>query len=167
MTGHALREILTETGTVQGIDEELVPIRRAAVDDRERRHRGIRRVGRELQARDVPVEPVVAIAQLVPLGPIAEAGRPSRVALGSNAPPGAASAMAFTVRPPSGNSQPNSSNVGLWQRGIRTIVRQQFQHGWTRRESDRERESGTQACHDSEGLLRCQEVARSNAAATA
>ncbi|MGH9204723.1 MAG: hypothetical protein ACRD2A_26140, partial [Vicinamibacterales bacterium] len=42
----SLREILAQARAIERIDEELVPIGRAAVDDRQRRQRRVRCVGR-------------------------------------------------------------------------------------------------------------------------
>src|SRR5690349_20996672 len=68
----SLREILSETSAIQRIDEELVPVRRTAVDDGERRHPGDRISRRELQPGDVPVETVDTVPNHVPFRGVPE-----------------------------------------------------------------------------------------------
>src|SRR5262249_53416795 len=63
---NALREELPESGTIERIDEELVPVRGATVDDRQRRRLESGTYRRQLQSRDVPVQAVHLVADDVP-----------------------------------------------------------------------------------------------------
>src|SRR5262249_43679521 len=72
--GYSLRQILSESRPVQRVKEELVKIRRASVDNRERRQTRLRIVRCELKSRDVPIESVELVSHHVPLRTISKTG---------------------------------------------------------------------------------------------
>ena len=72
---HALSQVLAEARAVQRVKEELIPIRRSAVNDRERWQTRLGRVRGELQAGDVPVETVMRVPKDVPCRAVPQVGR--------------------------------------------------------------------------------------------
>ena len=70
--GDLLRQILTQAGIIELIDEELVPVRRSSVDDDQGWKAGNWPHRRQKESGDVPVEAIHPVALLDPFRPVTE-----------------------------------------------------------------------------------------------